>query len=140
MILESVVAKRPLPSLAQWLDSKNGGKRAPGYEPFAALVDLAERTILQTDAGLPVEHACFLRLWQGMCIAAVELCNIEHEKDVGSGLIVTMLPRALACAAVYAVASVARDDAPLRDIAKLLTEEFRFAAKGAADGLMSEAK
>lgn len=138
MTLDVSLAKRPLPTLAQWLDQQNGGERAPDFEPLAALMDLAERTILQSASGLPVAQASLLRLWQGMCIATVELCNIEHNKNVPMETIVATLPRALACAAVYAMASVAKDDAPLREIAKLLTEEFRFAAKTAADDLMEK--
>lgn len=138
MTIDTIMAKRPLPTLAQWLDQRNGGERAEDYEPLAALIDLAERTILQSDSGYPVEQACFLRLWQGMCIATVELCNIEHGKNVPMETIIASLPRALACASIYAMASVAGNDAPLRDIAKLLTEEFRFAAKAAADDLMEK--
>lgn len=136
MTLISSLDKRPLPTLAQWLDRQNDGERADGYDAMAALADLAQRTILQSDSGLPIEQACFLRLWQGMCVATVELCNIERGKDVPPEAIVAMLPRALACAAVYALASIVKDDAPLRDIAKVLTEEFRFAAKTAADDIM----
>jgi hypothetical protein len=136
MTIDLDLAKRSLPTLAQWLDKQTGGARAEGYDDLAALFNLAERTILQSDAGLPIEQSCFLRLWQGMCIATVELCNIEHGKKVPMDVIVASLPRALACAAIYAFASVMEQDAPLRGIAKILTEEFRFAAKAAADDLM----
>lgn len=135
-VLKDEVRGRKLPTLAQWLDQHNGGERGADYEPMAAMMDLAERTILQSDAGIPVNEACFLRLWQGMCIATVELCNIEHNKGVPMEVLMAMLPRALASAAMYAFASVASEDTPLRDVAKLLTEEFRFAAKAAADGIM----
>ncbi len=137
MTLDRSLAKRPLPTLAQWLDQQNGGTRAADYQPMAALWDLAERTILQKGSGLPVEQASLLRLWQGFLIATVELCNIEDRKGVPMETIVATLPRALACAAVYAMASTAKEDAPMRDIAKILTEEFRFAAKTAADDLMA---
>lgn len=126
---------RPLPSLAQWLDRKGTKKRAPEFDEFAALANLAEGTILQSDKGIPVEQACFLRLWQGFTIAAVELCNLEHGKKVPVEVVLTMLPRVMATAALYAFASVAPPDTQFRDIAKLFTEEFRAAAKTAADGL-----
>lgn len=135
-VLKDEVRGRKLPTLAQWLDQQNGGERGDDYEPMAAMMDLAERTILQSDSGMPVNEACFMRLWQGMCIATVELCNIEHNKGVPMEVLMAMLPRALASAAIYAFASVASEDTPLRDVAKLLTEEFRFAAKAAADGIM----
>ncbi len=137
-VFEIAEAKRPLPTLAQWLDQQNGGERGEGYEPMAGLMDLAERTILQDGSSLAPNEACFLRLWQGMCVATVELCNIEVErKGTPVHVLVAMLPRALAAASIYAFASVAKEDAPLRDVAKLLTEEFRYAAKAAADDLMA---
>lgn len=73
-----------------------------------------------------------------MCIATVELCNIENRKGVSTDVLLAMLPRALGCASVYAFASAAREDAPMRDVAKILTEEFRFAAKEAADSIMGQ--
>jgi hypothetical protein len=131
--------KRQLPTLAQWIDRQNGGKRGDDYDAFEALASLCERTLATPDGGLPVGQACFLRLWKGFILATVELCNIEREKvDTPIDVIVSSLPRAMACAAVYAMASVAREDAPLRDIAKILTEEFRAAAKMAADDLMEK--
>jgi hypothetical protein len=138
MTINVLMTKRPLPTLSQWLDAQNGGERAEDFDGLTALTDLAERTILQPSSGLPPEQACFLRLWQGMLVATVELCNIEHNKAMSTETIVAMLPRALACAAVYAMASIVRDDAPMRDIAKVLTEEFRFAAKQSADDLMEK--
>lgn len=133
-LLESAM-RRPLPTLSQWLDEKGAASRAEGFEEISALRDLAERTILQETGGLRVEEACFLRLWQGMCIATVELCNLEQVKKVPTETIITMLPRVLATAAMYAFASVASENTPYRDVAKLLTEEFRAAAKVAADSL-----
>lgn len=140
MTIDVDLAKRPLPSFAEWLDERNNGKRAQGYDDFRALSDLAARTILQSDSGMPVGQASFLRMWQGICLATVEVCNIEHSKKVPMDIIVAGLPRALSCAAVYAFASVMPEDAPLRDIAKILTEEFRFAAKAAADDLMEKSR
>lgn len=127
--------RRPLPSLAQFIDARNGGKRAGDYAEFAALADLAERTLAQSEGGLPVEQATFLRLWKGFSIATIELCNIERRSGVPVDVLVSMLPRVLACAAMYAFASVANEDAPFRDIAKMLSEEFRAGAKVAADGM-----
>lgn len=130
--------RRPLPTLSQWLDEKVGSARGEGFEEIRALADLAERTILAKDSGLPVPEGCFLRLWQGFTIAAVELCNIEHGKQVPTDVILSMLPRVMATAAMYAFASAAPADTPFRDVAKLFTEEFRAAAKTAADTLAEQ--
>lgn len=130
--------KRPLPTLGQWLDEKADGKRSADFDELTALYDLAVRTVLTSDQGLPIEQACFLRLWKGFLIASVELCNLELAAKVPSEIYLTMLPRVMATAAIYAVASVAPPDTGFRDVAKLFTEEFRAAAKTAADGLMEE--
>lgn len=52
--LNSPVTMRPLPTLERWLDQHGGGERAADYDQMVALRELAERTILQSDAGLPV--------------------------------------------------------------------------------------
>lgn len=126
---------RPLPSFAKWLDDRNGGERGGDFEHFN---DLARRTQDQTATGLNDDERAFLRMWQGMCVAVVELCNIEHKNGRGPDQIIQMFPRVLATAAVYAVASVVKDDAPFRTLAKIMTEEFRAAAKVAADGLTAK--
>ena len=125
--------RRPLPSFKQWLEEKGGDQRAEGFEEMAALRSLAERTVLHKDAGLPTEQACLLRLWQGMLVAVVELCNIESSHKVPNEMLMAMMPRVLGIAAMYAFASIATDDAPMRTIAKILTEEFRGGCKVAAD-------
>lgn len=127
--------KRPLPTLKQWLDERLGEDRGEGFEFMAALADLARRTLEQNPDGLPANEACFLRLWQGIQVAAIELCNIEHKAKVPQDIIVSMLPRVMACASFYAVASIAKDDTPWRGVAKLLTEEFRATAKQCADAM-----
>ena len=137
--------RRALPSFAQWLEENGAGERGAGYEPFAAIADLAMRT-LDSDAArasncVTPRDLCFFRLWQGMLVAAVELCNIEHQKHgVEPSEIITLLPRAFAAGAMYAAASVLRADTPYRSLAKILTEEFRFAAKAAADQLTGQAE
>lgn len=131
--------KRPLPTLAQYLDDKANGRRSEDFEEMTALYDLAHRTLEASEGGLPIEQACFMRLWKGFLVASVELCNLEVKAKVPKEVYLTMLPRVMATAALYAVASVAPPDTAFRDIAKLFTEEFRAAAKTAADGLMEEA-
>lgn len=133
-----VAMRRPLPTLAQWLDEKTGGQRSQDFDEMTALYDLAQRTLMTSEGGLPVDQACFLRMWKGFLIASVELCNLEVAAKVSNDVYLTMLPRVMATAALYAVASVAPPDTAFRDIAKLFTEEFRAAAKTAADGLMEQ--
>lgn len=137
---ENVVAglmRRPLPSFEQWLEKNGDGSRGGGFDAFK---DLAERTHNSGPVGkLTADETAFLRLWMGMQIAVVELCNIEHQKGREPGEIMMTLPRVLGAAAVYGFASVAKDDVLMRQIAKILIEEFRFAAKEAADQIEARA-
>jgi hypothetical protein len=52
--------------------------------------------------------------------------------------VVANLSRAFATATMYAIASVCKTDTPFRSIAKVLTEEFRAAAKVAADSIIEQ--
>jgi hypothetical protein len=52
MAFDQTIAKRPLPTLSEWIDQQSNGARGEGYDAFAALRDLAERTILQDGTGL----------------------------------------------------------------------------------------
>jgi hypothetical protein len=130
------VHKRPLPDFTQWLEQHAPGCRAPGFESFA---DLARRTQEQSLDNLKPHEASFARMWMGGCIAAVEMCNMEalkHKRPQSE--IVANLVRVFATASIYAIASVCEADAPLRSIAKVVTEEFRAAAKIAADSLLEQ--
>lgn len=122
--------RRPLPNFEKWLDDHGHTERGNGFE---ALADLVRRTQDQTADGYNEDAKSLLRMWQGLSIAVVELCNIEHCKGRTPAQIIQLLPRALACAAFYSTASVLEEDSPWRSIAKILTEEFRFAVKEAAD-------
>lgn len=125
--------KRKLPSFREWLEANSPDTLAPDFEAFA---DLAHRTQSTSFKDLPHEQVVFLRMWQGASVAAVELCNMEALKhDTPAHDIVVMLPRVFAAACMYAVASVAKDDAPYRTIAKLMSEEFAQASKVSADQL-----
>lgn len=131
-------AKRPLPSFAEWLEKANPDGKAPGFEGFA---DLARRTQEQDLQYLDPTTASFGRMWMGAAIAAVELCQMEMSKhDRPPGEIVAQLPRVFACATMYAVASILESDSPFREIAKMLSEEFRAATKVAADDLTESAE
>lgn len=128
--------KRPLPSFVQWLETASPDTKAPD---FAAFEDLARRTQAQSLDQLKPHEASFARIWMGACIAAVELANMEalkHKRP--NGEIVALLPRAFACATMYAIASVCKQDTPYRAISKIVSEEFRAAAKLCADTLESE--
>lgn len=121
---------RPLPNFRRWLDDHGHTERAGDFD---ALADLARRTQEQSADDFGDDAKSFLRMWQGLSIATVELCNIEHKHGRSGHDIIRLMPRALACAAFYSTASVLREDSPWRSIAKILIEEFRFAAKSAAD-------
>ncbi len=130
------VMERPFPPFKEWIQQQSPGTQADGFE---AMTDLAYRSQAQINPELSEDEASYARMWIGACIACVELCNMEalsHRREPHE--IVLTLPRVLATAAMYAIASVAKDETPFREIAKLITEEFRFAAKIAADALEDE--
>lgn len=130
------VHNRPLPSFLKWLESRDDGERGEGFKEFA---DLAARTQEQSLDHLEPHQASFGRMWMGGCIAAVELCNIEalkHNRPAGE--IIATLPRVFAACCMYAMASVTKENTPYRDIAKIMSEEFRAAAKVAADALEAQ--
>lgn len=126
----SVIGKRPLPDFQRWLDQHGHTERA---EDFDALNDLAERTQRQSAEHLDANSKSLLRMWQGFSIAVVELCNMERQHGRNPSEIIALMPRALALAAFYSVASALPEETPWRSIVKILVEEFRFGAKEAAD-------
>lgn len=123
---------RDLPSFEQWLSDNGNGSRGDGFEAFE---DLIRRARKQDIEHLTEEEQSLARLWGGLSIAIVEICNIEHQRGRTAVEIIKLMPRALAIASVYATASVLVEDTPWRAVAKVLTEEFRWAAKTAADDL-----
>jgi hypothetical protein len=131
------IHKRPLPTFVQWLEKHAHGFQSDGFDDFA---DLARRTQEQSLDHLKPHQASFGRMWMGACIAAVELCNMEAKKH-GRPLdeIAANLSRVFATATMFAIASIVERDAPFRSIAKVVTEEFRAAAKVAADTLTDQA-
>ena len=136
MALEATA--RALPSFRKWIE-----ERSPGTQPddFAAFADLAARTQNQDLAHLKPHEASFGRMWMGASIAAVELCNMEaikHNRPTAE--IISTLPRVFATACMYAMASIAKEDADFRQIAKIMSEEFRAAAKTSADALTEQAE
>ncbi|BBF93345.1 hypothetical protein [Blastochloris tepida] len=124
------IISQPLPTLNEWLDRQGDCQRSDGFEAF---IDVARRTIDQPEASLTPDEASFLRLLKGFLVATVELSNIEIKHGRAAHEIALTLPRVMAVAAVYGVASTLTEDAPMRRVAKIITEEFRFAAKEAAN-------
>ena len=125
--------KRELPSFKQWIEEHSPGTQAAGFE---ALADLAYRSQATLRDDLSPSEKSFARMWMGACVAAVELCNMEAVKHgVSNDDIIALLPRVFAAATMYAIASACKETTPWRDIAKLVTEEFRAAAKTTADTL-----
>ena len=130
------IQKRPLPSFKQWLEETAPGDRASGYEAF---VDLVERTLVMPLDHLTPTQKSFGRIFVGASVAAVELCQIEEKHhDRPPDEVIANLARAFATATMYAIASVCTVDAPYRSIAKVLSEEFRAAAKIAADSIIEQ--
>lgn len=130
------VSDRKLPTFKEWIETHSPGTQAEGFSDFA---DLAYRSQTQLRDDMTEQEKSFGRMWMGACVAAVELCNMEAIKHNRSpDDIVATLPRVFAAASMYALASVVREDTPWRDIAKILTEEFRMAAKTTADNLSKQ--
>lgn len=130
------VMKRPLPSFKEWIEQHSPGTQAAG---FAALADLAYRSQATVRDDLSPSAQSFARMWMGACVAAVELCNMEAVKHGRSEAeIIVLLPRVFAAATMYALASACKEETPWRDIAKIVTEEFRAAAKTTADTLSEQ--
>lgn len=128
--------KRPLPNFKEWIETHSPGTQA---DSFAAFYDLTQRSQAQPLDHLKPNEAAFARMWMGACIAAVELCNMEQMKhDTPVDVVIGSMARAFACASMYAVASACKPDTPFRDIAKMLTEDFRAATKIAADELTAQ--
>lgn len=129
-------AKRPLPSFQKWLETHSPETLAPDFHFFE---DLMRRTQEQSFDSLKPHEASFLRMWQGALMAAVELCNMEAlQYKRPNGEIIATLPRVFAAATMYAIASVCKEETPFRTIAKIVTEEFRAAAKTSADALSEQ--
>lgn len=127
----SDVHARSLPGFREWIEDKGG--RAPGFEDFAAHT---ERMLALSHHDLTPTQKSFARLYVGLSIAVVELCHIENRQHGrSSDEIAANVTRVFASAEMYAIASICREGSPWRSIAKMITEEFRAAAKVAADGL-----
>lgn len=124
---------RPLPSFQQWLDAQGYKRRGAGFAHWSNLEALIRTTGKKDLAELSREELAFVRLWQGIGIALVEVCNLESEKRRTPEETLQALPRVLGAMALYTFASVAKEDTPWRRIAGVLVEEFRFGAKFAAD-------
>lgn len=128
--------KRPLPSFEQWLDKSGHTDRADGYNDWAALEDFVRRTLKRDpDGPMTDDEASFFRMFKGMGVAIVELCNGECSRGRTAHQILQTMPRVLGAMAMYAAASALDETTPWRTVARVLIEEFRFGAKEAADQL-----
>lgn len=117
---------RPLPSL----DAHLGSDRGEAFIDWAEQMFVADYASLK--AGTELERI-FVRLMRTQMVAAVE--SLRTEQAAGGDVIklIGMLPRVMGTCCMYAIASALKDDAPLREFATMLVEEFRFGAKEAAD-------
>jgi len=131
----SLITARPLPTFEQWLQDRGNGSRAEGYEAFADFEDLIRRELGRDPSSLSADEQSFLRMYQGMGIAIVELCQIERDKGRDPEEVLQTMPRVLGALAMFSASSVMREDTPWRSLATLIIEDFRFGAKFAADNL-----
>ena len=125
--------RQALPSFDRWLTENGDGSRGDGFEPMA---DLLRRMQQRGLAGqeLDAESMAFSRMIIGRTIAVVEICNIEVQQlERSPEATIKLIARAAGAASFYAVASVLTDEAPWRQVAKVLFEEIRFGLKTAAD-------
>lgn len=116
-----------VPDLAEYI----GERRADGFKDFVGRMLVAEEAAL--NCGASPSEQMLLRLVRTQLVATMESLRIEEEKGGDVAVMATMLPRAMGVAAMNCLAGVLKQDAPARDFAVLLTEEFRFAAKQAAE-------
>lgn len=131
----SLISARPLPTFEQWLRERVGDSRADGYEAFADFEDLIRRELGRNPSSLSDDELSFLRMYQGLGIAIVEVCQIERDKGRDPEEVLQAMPRVLGALAMFSASSIMRDETPWRSLAALLIEDFRFGAKFAADSL-----
>lgn len=117
---------RKLPSLDEHL----GEGRGEAFEDWAERMFALDYAMLK--AGTEQEQQ-FVRLMRTQMVAAVESLRQEAEGGGDAVKLILLLPRTMGLVSMYALASILKDEAPLRDFATLLHEEFRFGAKEAAD-------
>jgi hypothetical protein len=117
---------RKLPSLDEHL----GEGRGEGFVDWVERMFALDYAMLK--AGTEQEQL-FVRLLRAQMVAAVESLRQEAEAGGDAVKLIQLLPRTMGTVSMYALASILKDDAPLRDFATTLFEEFRFGAKEAAD-------
>lgn len=118
---DEVLTKKPLPTLAEWLDQEP--KCAGYYEYVETNIDL-QRLAELTDQP---EAASALRITMTLGVAIAEACRIETDTH-GREAVETMIKmaRCIGWAAAGPAISILRDDTPLRKVEKLLLEEVRY--------------
>jgi len=127
--------RRPVPSFAKWLEQHGDGSRGDGFAPF---VDLVDRLLAPQVGEEDPSIAAFGRMLRGACIAVIEIARIEEAKGVLSlDKIVVQISRVLGFTAMYATASILKEDTPWREIASILHTEFRAGANMAADQMFA---
>jgi hypothetical protein len=117
-----------IPSLNEWLGD---GPRGEGFEQWVSLVLSKEHR--------NEDEAAALRIMQTFCVAAVESGNSEYRRGRPFDETARYMARGMGVVCFTAVASCLRDGTDWRDIAVMLTEEFRHGAKVMAD-TMNEAE
>lgn len=136
---QKVLAARPLPQLAAWLEAKGHPDRAEDYNEWAELAGWVEELQAQGGPHLSERDQHFVFLCQGMGVATVELCNAIAQRGGSVELLVQALPRVMGMMSMYCFASIADDKTPWRKVLTLFVEEFRHGARFAADELTEAA-
>jgi hypothetical protein len=116
-----------IPSLNEWLGD---GSRGEGFEQWVSLVLSKEHR--------NEDEAAALRIMQTLCVAAVESGNAEFRRGRPFDETARYMARGMGVVCFSAVASCLREGTDWRDIAVMLTEEFRHGAKVMAE-TMNEA-
>ncbi len=113
------IAKKPLPSLAQYLSETRG----EGFEEWLQET-LAIESMLETDTGKASS-----RMIRTLSVAIVEVFRAEldtHDRDYAET--VMLLSRALGFCGMAAIVSGLKEDAPLKKVKRWVVDDFRVGA------------
>lgn len=113
-----------IPSLGDWLGD---GPRGEGFEQWVSLVLSKEHH--------NEDEAAALRIMQTLCVAAVESGNAEARRGRPFDETARYMARGMGAVCFAAVASCLREGTDWRDIAVMLTEEFRVGAEAMAEAM-----
>jgi hypothetical protein len=115
---------KPIPSLSQFLED---APKADGYYEYVAEnIDL-ERALEEVGEGVEASRMRMLRI---MAIAFTEICRTEtetHGREIVE--VIREMPRMAAFAVMGPIVSVMKEDASLRRVQKIITDEMVYGAR-----------